>query len=154
MHSLSFPPLPFESSPSGFLCSTDPGPPGWMIGVSEFAFRRCVARLSPFSAARLNQEIALWSDWNPRISKHGSCQNEAHTPTLSYQAEFRFRPPGNNRQRTSPSQALPRRLAAPKDTLPYRIVGGRRVIQQDTMRSERNTRLDDFAEPRYSDGQN
>lgn len=75
MHSLSLPPLPFESSPSGFLCSTDPGPPGWMIGVSEFAFRRCVARLSPFSAARLNQEIALWSDGNQQtwlLSKRGA----------------------------------------------------------------------------------
>src|ERR1700753_1503656 len=59
--SLSLLAFPFESSPSGPLRSTDPGPPGWMIGVFELALSRCAARLSPFSAARLYQEIALWS---------------------------------------------------------------------------------------------
>ena len=60
--SLSLPPFPPESSLSGPLRNTDPGPPGWTIGVLEFVFSRCAARLSPLSAARLYQEIALWKN--------------------------------------------------------------------------------------------
>ena len=72
-----------------------------MIGVFELVLSRWAARLSPFSEARLYQEIALWSGRNLRVSNHGFYE-EAQVPTLSYQGMFRFRPLRNSQRRTLP----------------------------------------------------